>query len=189
MDMLPQSVGMMAQAAHWDCFGCRWGRGAHWPLLATIGTGRFRNAQSSMKRSIKKKAQRAEKSGRHWQGYGWQEPALAGSSAHGHGWQESGWQEPALAGPSASSASSSWTGVTLTEAPTRLWLTPGPRGTSRLLRPMGGRTTRGLLEKVAESFFHSTCAGGSVKGDCTLFLVSTGQMTRAANAKEKNMCT
>ena len=126
MDMLPQIVEMMAQAAHWDCFGCRWGRGAHWPLLATIGTGRFRNAQSSMKRCIKKKAQRAAKSGRHWKGYGWQEPALAGSSAHGHGWQESGWQEPALAGPSASSASSSWTGVTLTEAPTGLRLTPGP---------------------------------------------------------------
>ena len=70
MDMLPACVEVMAQAAYWDSFGVRWGRGAHWPLLATMGTGRYRNAYSKSKRNAKnQKKKEAPWNERYWQGW------------------------------------------------------------------------------------------------------------------------
>ena len=88
---LPGCVEVMAQAWHWDPFGCRWGRGSHWPLLASIGTQRFRSAQMQEKRALKKREQNQAKRQRKWT----KESAASGSGS-------------ALAVPS---------GPTLTEAP------------------------------------------------------------------------
>ena len=96
---LPGCVEVMAQAWHWDPFGCRWGRGSHWPLLASIGTGRYRSPQMQEKRAWSRWEQKQAKR---------QANRGQGSAASGSG--------SALAGPS---------GLTLTEAP-RVTLTEAP---------------------------------------------------------------
>ena len=58
MKELPPCMEVCANAALWDPFGTRWGRGAHWPLLASIGTGRYRSNQMKDKRAKKKKDKR-----------------------------------------------------------------------------------------------------------------------------------
>ena len=87
---LPGSVEVMAQAWHWDPFGCRWGRGSHWPLLASIGTKRYRSLVMQEKRAWKQ----------------WKKPE--GSAASGSG--------SALAGPSGLTLTER-PRVTLTPAP------------------------------------------------------------------------
>ena len=54
-DALPACMEIGANAAWWDPFGVRWGRGAHWPLLAIIGVGRYRSEQMRIKRSKKER--------------------------------------------------------------------------------------------------------------------------------------
>ena len=51
----------MAQAWQWDPLGHRWGRGAHWPLLCTVGTHRYRSKGMQERRRIKNKEKQKEK--------------------------------------------------------------------------------------------------------------------------------
>ena len=53
---LPPCKEMMATATFWDPYGARWGRGAHWPLLAIIGTRRTRTPLQKQKRRVRDKA-------------------------------------------------------------------------------------------------------------------------------------
>ena len=106
LPMLPGCNEVMAQAVHWDPFGMRWGRGAHWPLLATIGTGRYRSAQMQEKRSwhnwekneMKRQARWVSKNEVKWIGPKAQDEQVGAGGVVG----------PALAGP---------TEVTLTAGP------------------------------------------------------------------------
>ena len=86
---LPHCVEVMAQAWHWDPFGHRWGRGSHWPVLATIGTGRYRSVQMRQKRAKKKwDKQAARQASDSWQSG----TALAVSQAWGStAWGSQAW--------------------------------------------------------------------------------------------------
>ena len=55
---LPPCMEIGANSALWDPLGFRWGRGAHWPLLASIGTGRYRSDLMKYKRAQKQKYKR-----------------------------------------------------------------------------------------------------------------------------------
>ena len=96
MRPLPSCVEVMAQAYHWDPFGHRWGRGSHWPLLASMGVGRYRSVQMRKKRALKKKAKEMAQ----WAGY---RAALAASSWQSQSWSSTAWSSSAWGSQSWSS--------------------------------------------------------------------------------------
>ncbi|MCP4240751.1 MAG: hypothetical protein GY772_09340 [bacterium] len=58
---MPRTFEILAQSSRWDPFGHRWGKGSHWPLLASIGTRRFRSAAMRQRRREKESRKREER--------------------------------------------------------------------------------------------------------------------------------
>ena len=52
LDTFPTAQEILADARRWDPWGHRWGRGARWPLIVSIGRGRFRSATMLAKRKV-----------------------------------------------------------------------------------------------------------------------------------------
>ncbi|MCP4241718.1 MAG: hypothetical protein GY772_14255, partial [bacterium] len=71
MQELPESMEIMPQCAQWDPLGHRWGRDSHWPLLATIGTKRYRSEQMRKRRNTKNKGRKRERAEPQAKGNGW----------------------------------------------------------------------------------------------------------------------
>ena len=84
---------IVANAFWWDPYGARWGRGAHWPLIFSIGRGRYRSQQMLEKRAKKKIAKKwrwQDTSGAGWRtGGGGKRTGCAGGSREQ--WQPKWW--------------------------------------------------------------------------------------------------
>ena len=51
---LPPCQEIIAKSRWWDTYGARWGRGAHWPIIAGIGPARHRSVELRRKQALKK---------------------------------------------------------------------------------------------------------------------------------------